>query len=116
MNMNPMLPGDDRPLPGDLQELLRSYRDSFDGIDASTGFMPGLWAKIDSRRKVAYSFGRLASAFVTAAFLICLVLSGTLLSLNYQQNGPSQSSYIDALAADSAGEDFEIVLASAERP
>jgi hypothetical protein len=113
--MRPIVPGDDRPLPGEVCELFRSYRDSFDGIDGSANFMPGLWAKIDSRRRVTYSFGRLASAFVTAAFLICLIMSGTLLTT--QSNQPSsayQSSYVDALADTAADEEFEIQLASVE--
>jgi len=107
--------GDDQPLPVELQELFHSYRESITDIDASSNFTPGLWAKIDGRRRVNYSFGRLASAFVTAAFLICLLLSGTLMSSNNQSGGPYHSSYIDALAADTADDDGEILVASAER-
>ncbi len=113
MNFKSTVPGEDRPLPGEVGELFRSYRESFDGIDGSANFMPGLWAKIDSRRRVAQSFGRLASAFVTAAFVICLILSGTLLTSN--QSTGSQTTYIDVLAADAAaGGEAEILLASAE--
>ena len=111
MNFKSTVPGDDRPLPGEVRELFRSYRDSLDGIDASANFMPGLWAKIDSRRRVTQSFGRLASAFVTAAFVICLILSGTLLTSN--QPNASQATYIDVLADDAAA-GAEILLASAE--
>jgi hypothetical protein len=112
MNMKSVVPGDDRPLPGEVRELFRSYRDSFDGIDGSANFMPGLWSRIDSRRRVTYTFGRLASAFVTAAFLICLILSGTLLTMSPQPNG-YQSTYVDVLA-DNAADELEIQLASAE--
>ena len=113
MNFKTTVPGDDRPLPGEIQDLFRSYRDSFNAIDGSANFMPGLWAKIDSRRRVAHSFGRLASAFVTAAFVICLILSGTLLTSS--QPGASQATYIDVLADDAAADaDAEILLASAE--
>ena len=114
MNNRSIVPGDERPLPGEVQELFRSYRDSFEGIDGSANFMPGLWARIDSRRRVTYSFGRLASAFVTAAFLLCLIMSGTLL-INNQPAGGNQASYVDALADTVADDDdFEIQLASAE--
>jgi hypothetical protein len=116
MNNKPIVPGEEHPLPGDVRELFRSYRDSFDGIDGSVNFMPGLWARIDSRRRVTYSFGRFASAFVTAAFLICLILSGTLLTTSQPSNG-YQSTYIDVLADNATADDeLEIQLASAETP
>jgi hypothetical protein len=114
MNFRSTVPGDDRPFDGEVRELFHSYRDSFDGIDGSANFMPGLWTKIDSRRRFAHSFGRLASAFVTAAFLICLILSGTLLTTN-NPSSPAQATYIDVLADDAAADaDAEILLASAE--
>ena len=112
MNMRQGMAGDDQPLPVELQELFHSYRESMTGIDASANFMPGLWGKIDGRRRVTYSFTRFASAFVTAAFLICLLLSGTLLTTNNQGVG-AYYSYVDALAADTPDDDVE-VLASAD--
>jgi hypothetical protein len=114
MNFKSTVPGDDRPFSGEIRELFSSYRDSFNEIDGSRNFMPGLWAKIDSRRRVAYSFGRLASAFVTAAFVICLILSGTLLTTTQQPNS-TQTTYIDVLADNAAADaEAEILLASAE--
>jgi hypothetical protein len=114
MNMKEMIPGDDRPLSGEVRELFRSYRESLSEIDASANFMPALWAKIDGRRRVVHSFGRLAGGFVTAAFLICLVLSGTLLTLNSPPAGAHHSSYVDVLD-DTADDDFEFQLASTEQ-
>lgn len=114
MNMKQMMPGDDRPLPGEVRELFSSYRESLADIDASANFMPGLWARIDGRRRIVYSFGRLAGGFVTAAFVICLVLSGTLLTLSNPPAGAYQSSYVDVLADDTAADDFEFQLASTE--
>jgi hypothetical protein len=114
MNMKEMIPGDDRPLPGEVRELFHSYRESFPEMDGGASFMPGLWAKIDGRRRIVHSFGRLAGAFVTAAFVICLLLSGTLLTLNNPPAGASQSSYIDVLADDTADDEVEFQLASAE--
>jgi hypothetical protein len=37
-----------------------------------------LWTKIDQRRRVSYSFRRMASGFVTAAAAICLLLTAAL--------------------------------------
>ena len=111
MNMRQGIRGDDEPLPVELQELFHSYRDSLSGIDASANFMPGLWGKIDGRRRVTISFTRFASAFVTAAFLICLVLSGTLMTTNNQTAG-AYYSYVDALAADTPYDDVEVLADS----
>jgi hypothetical protein len=114
MNFRSTIPGDDRPLPGEVRELFRTYRGSFDEMDGSANFMPALWAKIDSRRRIAHSFGRLAGAFVTAALLICLILSGTLMTTTHPSSA-SQTTYIDVLADDAAADaDAEILLASAE--
>jgi hypothetical protein len=112
--MKPMIPGDDRPLTGGIRELLDSYRESFTYVDASPGFMPGLWNKIEARRRVVHSFGRLATAFVTVSFLICLVISGTMFTLSHQRQSLAHSSYVDALADDTSADDVEFQLASAE--
>jgi hypothetical protein len=111
MNMRQGIPADDEPLPVELKELFGSYRESMAGIDASANFMPALWGKIDSRRRVTHSFTRFASALVTAAFLICLVLSGTLMVTNNQGVG-AYYSYVDALAADTPDDDIEVLADS----
>jgi hypothetical protein len=113
MDLNLRNSRDEQPLPGELHELFRSYRDSFAETEGSTNFMPGLWARIDGQRRVTYSFGRLASAFVTAAFLLCLIMSGTLLTMT-QSLLSSPATYVDVLDANSADE-IEVLLASAER-
>jgi hypothetical protein len=114
MSMKPMIPGDDRPLSGGIRELLDSYRDSFAYMEASPGFMPGLWTKIEARRRVVHSFGRLATAFVTASFLICLLISGTMMTWSRHGQSVAHASYVDALVEDSSDDDFEFQLASAE--
>jgi hypothetical protein len=115
MDTKSMFPGDDHALPGEVRELLHLYREALPEPDASAGFMPGLWARIDARRSVTYSFGRLARAFVTAAVLMCIALSGTLFTSGYQSPSPAHSSYIDVLADDAGSDDpFELQLASTE--
>jgi hypothetical protein len=61
--------------------------------------MPGLWAKIDRRQKVTYSFRRLASGFVTAAAALCLIMSAAL-STQSQVSSPLSETYVEALTAD----------------
>ncbi len=43
MNMKHGIPGEDRPLPSEVQQLFLSYRDASTEIDAGANFMPGLW-------------------------------------------------------------------------
>jgi hypothetical protein len=82
--------------PDEVQALFATYRDTLPDIDASPAFMPGLWTKIESRRREAYSFGRFARGLVTAAAAICLIMSAALWM-------PSQaplayaSTYVDVL-------------------
>ncbi len=113
MNMKQRVPGDDRPLPNEVQQLFGSYRESLAEIDTSPNFMPTLWARIDARRRVTHSFGRLAGAFVTASFLICLAVSGTLLKTN-PQPAAAYTSYVDVLADDTADDEFEVQSTGAE--
>jgi hypothetical protein len=115
MNLKSMLPGDDAPLSGEVRDLLHSYRDSFPEAPASADFMPGLWARIDARRTITYSFGRLARGYVTASLLLCIVLTGTLFRITRPSPSSSHTSYIDVLVDDShTDDDFELQLASAE--
>lgn len=61
--------------PADLDALFASYRTAVIEPEPSADFLPGMWARIDQRRRVTYSFRRWASGFVTAAAAICLILS-----------------------------------------
>jgi hypothetical protein len=83
--------------PDELERIFAAYRTVGSEPEPSADFLPGLWRKIDQRRRVTYSFRRIASGFVTAAAAICLVLSVALWT-------PSQSpvtggaTYVEVLA------------------
>jgi len=57
-----------------LDALFRAYKAACPTPEASANFMPGLWEKIESRRKVTFSFRRMANAFVTAAVALSIAL------------------------------------------
>ena len=38
-----------RNLEPELDELFRAYRQSFADVDPGSGFMPGVWEKIEAR-------------------------------------------------------------------
>jgi hypothetical protein len=61
--------------PAELERIFAAYRTAVEVPEASPDFLPGMWSKIDQRRRVSYSFRRMASGFVTAAAAICLLLS-----------------------------------------
>jgi hypothetical protein len=57
-----------------LDALFVAFRQACPDRDASANFMPGLWQKIDARKRVSFSLGRMASAFVTAALAFSLMI------------------------------------------
>ena len=61
--------------PAELEGVFAAYRNAVIEPEPSANFMPGLWSKIDQRRRDTYSFRRIASGFVTAAAAICLMLT-----------------------------------------
>lgn len=100
--------------PAELQGLLSAYRSSVPEQDPSVNFMPELWGKIDSRRRLTHSFRRLAAVFVTGAAAICLVFSAALVQdQNLGQSVAAQSTYVDVLADDVADE-IEMVAEHSE--
>lgn len=86
-----------------LDELFRSYRGSCNDVEPSTGFMIGLWQKIEARHSFWFVFQRLARATMTACAALCLLL----LVLNFvwaPQNHLGAATYTDALLADHSAE------------
>lgn len=100
--------------PVEVQDLLHRYRASTPDFEGSPNFVPGLWNKIEARRRTTYSFGRLAKMFVTAAAAICLVFSAALIEQqDNTQAMMAQPSYVDVLAEEAA-DDLELVAARLE--
>jgi hypothetical protein len=82
----------------ELDALFHAFRDACPAPEASPNFMPELWRKIEAHQTVAFSFGRMARAFVTAALAASLAL-GIYLALPSSSSYFSQS-YVEALASD----------------
>jgi hypothetical protein len=79
-----------------LDALFQAYRD-IPTPEPSVNFMPALWAKIESRQRFAFSFRRMAGAFVTAALALSAALAIYLAIPPSNQAYYSQS-YIEASA------------------
>jgi len=79
-----------------LDNLFRAYRDACPTPEAGANFMPELWQRIEARQTVAFSFGRMASAFVTAALALSLAL-GIYLTRPAVNSSYFTQSYVEAL-------------------
>jgi hypothetical protein len=85
----------------ELDDLFQKYRNSCPEIEASAGFMPKLWEKIENRRGFWFAFQGLARTAMTASTALCLLL----LILNFIAAPQSRlTTYADALAADPTAE------------
>lgn len=95
------------PMRGDdakLDALLAAYRQACPDPEASANFMPMLWQRIDSRQRFTFSFGRMASALVTAALALSLALG---IYLAMPSSSPSDpQSYVETLADSDPSNDY----------
>jgi len=83
----------------ELDELFRAYRQSFGDVEASAGFTPGMWEKIEARRSFAFRLTRVARAFLGASAVVFTLLFTVFL---YVENRPAvdpHESYLDSLAS-----------------
>jgi hypothetical protein len=80
-----------------LDALFLAYRDC-PTPEPSANFMPALWAKIESRQRVAFSFRRVAGAFVTAALALSVAL-GVYLAVPHSNQAYYSQTYLEATGA-----------------
>jgi len=74
----------------------RAFRDC-PTPEPSVNFMPTLWARIESRQRFAFSFRRMAGAFITAALALSVAL-GIYLALPQSNQAYYSQTYIEATA------------------
>jgi len=82
-----------------LDQLLRAYRDAVPDPEAGSGFMPGIWARIEERERSSNWFGHVAQGLVTAAvaaYLILAMVSSATPKPISQYNG----TFVDALVTE----------------
>ena len=90
-----------------LDELFVEYRQACPEVEAGANFMPGVWAKIEARRKSETWFWRMANSFASATVVMVLIL-GVLLYRN--PNPLPQRAYIEKLT-DEISEDYFLDVA-----
>ncbi len=85
-----------------LDELFRRYRTATPEVEASPNFMPGVWAKIEAKRKTEQWMLRWVNSFAGAVTVLVIVLAVVL----YQVPTPlPQRAYIEKLT-DEINEDY----------
>jgi hypothetical protein len=100
-------------LPDDLRAMFASYREALPDREPASDFMPQLWTKIDARRSISFSFGRLAKGFVSVALASCLAMSILFLTPVKPQSPIYGFTYLDALAADHSDDVVDVELSHA---
>ncbi|MCW5977303.1 MAG: hypothetical protein KIT09_04465 [Bryobacteraceae bacterium] len=58
-----------------LDSLFAAYREALPDPETGPAFMPGLWSRIDARRRSAKLLRRLTGAFVTTAVALSLIMA-----------------------------------------
>ena len=82
-----------------LNALFGAYREACPTPEPSPEFMPKLWSRIEARQTFAFSFRRMANAFLTAAMAASLALGVyTALPRGAASNPSHYASYVEALA------------------
>jgi hypothetical protein len=59
----------------ELDRLFAAYREAVPAPEPGPAFMPGVWAKIDSRRRYAKMLRRLTGLFVASAAALSLMMA-----------------------------------------
>ena len=90
--------------PKEVQSAFHAYRESLPDFEGSPDFMPKLWDRIESQRKVTYSFRRIASGFVTVSAALCMTFAVVLWTPQPQATSSNSNTYVEVLADDTADE------------
>ena len=81
----------------DLDQLFATYREALPDPEASAGFMPELWRRIEARQSFLARMKKLTQVFVAAAAAICLLL-GIVLQVPVAKQRPAVAgTYVDVL-------------------
>jgi len=86
--------------PDKLDALWAEYREACPDPEASAGFMPRLWQRIEARRAANVTMLRRMAQICVAATLALTVVIGVVLIPQLEKLPVYSSTYVDAIAAD----------------
>ncbi|SRR5579862_112222 len=90
----------EHPVASKLDALWNEYRAACPDSDASAGFMPALWQRIEARRVANISVFRRLVQVCVGATLALTVLMGAILIPRLESALIYNATYVDVLAAD----------------
>ena len=82
----------------ELTALFAAYRDALPDPEASAGFMPGMWAKIEARRRTNWGVRLLARRFIAAGGALATALALLVLVVGPQNAPLNSATYVEVLA------------------
>jgi hypothetical protein len=91
-----------------LDALFGAYREACGSPEPDANFMPNLWARIESRQSVTFSFRRMANALTTAAMALSLVL-GVYMAIPRSNSSLNSETYVEVLAEATAPDAREVI-------
>lgn len=92
-----------------LDALFAEYRAACPDPEASSNFMPGLWLKIEQRRRESvFVFRRLAQGFVMTAMALVLIMAVVIPRI--QGDFVSLVSYTDVVDAEDGTDMAEVLM------
>jgi len=80
-----------------LDAIFRAYREAVPEPEPGPQFMPGLWERIEARRRYTWRMRRWAGGFVTAAVALCTLMAAFLIWPSSSNSTVYTSTYIDLL-------------------
>ena len=92
-----------------LDGLWAEYRGACPDPEPSAEFMPGLWRRIETRRKATTSIRRLAQVCVMASAALALVMGVVLIPRSQDLSTYYSSTYVDTLAGDNSVDYTEVL-------
>ena len=99
-----------------LDAMFQAYRGACPDVEASAGFMPGLWQKIEARQGVSLMFGRLARNLATAALALSMLL-GLAVTITGSRITPLPSeSYVELLAEEHDNASLDLSVTPTAEP
>ncbi len=86
--------------PDELTAWFEAYRSACPDPTASPSFMPGVWARIESRRRSTQLFGIFAKRLLAGAAALTVAMGLLLYGPFDRFNQHNANTYLDALADD----------------
>ena len=84
----------------ELNRLFRAYREACPDPEPSAHFMPGVWRRIEERRRFSSALRRWTGAFVTASAALCVALAVYTHSLASGELPVLTTAFVESLETD----------------